>query len=143
MRSSMANLVYELPHELQSDLRLGNKEILGKPQIWVQPSTQSPFQKLNFGNSSQKVRKSWYQTFLFLSSFTGFLYFVPNILPRIVWANKVLVLARPNLFQTLIFWHFVYYESISPIFTENIKKVSCVKILNLMVLCKQYFAYLV
>ena len=48
------------------------------------PSSQSPFQKLNFGNSSQKTRKSRYRTFLFLSSFTGFLYFVPNILPKIV-----------------------------------------------------------
>ena len=37
--SSIANLVYELPHELQGDLRLRileNKEILGKSQIWVE-----------------------------------------------------------------------------------------------------------
>ena len=36
---SVANLVYELPHELPNDLRLrilGNKEILGKSQIWVE-----------------------------------------------------------------------------------------------------------
>ena len=89
MISSISNLVYELPHELPNDLRLrilGNKEILGKSQICVEtePSTQSPFQKLDFGNSSQKTRKIRYQTFLFLSGFTGFLYFVPNILPRIV-----------------------------------------------------------
>ena len=76
------NLVYELPHELLNDLRLrilGNKEILEKSQIWVElyPSAQSPFQKLNFDNSSHKTRKSRYQTFLLLSSFTGFLYFVP------------------------------------------------------------------
>ena len=34
----VANLVYELPHELPNDSRpriLGNKEILGKSQIWV------------------------------------------------------------------------------------------------------------
>ena len=34
----IANLVYELPHELPSDLRLtilGNKEILRKCKIWV------------------------------------------------------------------------------------------------------------
>ena len=37
-----------------------------------------------FGSSSQKPHKSRYQTFLILSSFTGVLYFVPNILPRIV-----------------------------------------------------------
>ena len=63
-----------------------NKKILGKSQTWMetQPSAQSPFQKLNFGSSSQKTPKSRYQTFLVLSSFTGFLYFVPNILPKIV-----------------------------------------------------------
>ena len=36
--SSIANLVYELPHELPNDLRfkiLRNTEILGKSQIWV------------------------------------------------------------------------------------------------------------
>ena len=48
------------------------------------PSAQSLLQKLNFGSSSQITRKSRYQTFLALSSFTGFLYPVPNILPRIV-----------------------------------------------------------
>ena len=37
--SSIANLLYELPHELLNDLRLmilGNKEILGKSQILVE-----------------------------------------------------------------------------------------------------------
>ena len=37
--SIMANLLYKLPHELPIDLRLrisGNKEILGKSQIWVE-----------------------------------------------------------------------------------------------------------
>ena len=58
--------------------------MLGKSQIWVEPISQSPFQKLIFGNSSQKSRKTRYQTCFVLSSFTGFLYFVPNILPRIV-----------------------------------------------------------
>ena len=50
----------------------------------METSAQSPFQKLSFGSSSQKARKSRYQTFLVLSSFTGFLSFVPNILPSIV-----------------------------------------------------------
>ena len=58
--------------------------MLGKSQIWVETSAQSPLQKLRFGSSSQKTRKSRYQTFLVLSSYTGFLYFAPNILPRIV-----------------------------------------------------------
>ena len=77
--SSIKILVYELPHDLLNDLTLrilGNKEILVKSQIWVetQPSVQSPFQKLNFGDSNQKTRKSRYKAFLFLSSFIGFLY---------------------------------------------------------------------
>ena len=100
MVSSIANLVYELSSELLDNLRLrilGKKKILGKYQIWVEPSAQSLFHKLNFGNSSQKKRKSRCQTFLYLSSFTGFLYFAPNVLPRIVWANKVLVLTLIRL----------------------------------------------
>ena len=84
MISSIANLVYELTNDLRVTI-LGNKEILGKSQIWVEtePSAQSPFQKQNFGKSSQKTCKSRYPTFLALSNFTGFLYLVPNILPRI------------------------------------------------------------
>ena len=138
-------MVYELPHDLPNNLRLtilGNKEILGKSQVWVEtfPSAQSPFQKLNFGTTPKSIRKSRYQTFLAKSSFTGFLYFVPNILPMIVWANKLLVVTRASVLHTLIFWNFVYHQSISPIFKENIKQFSCVKISNLTVLCKQYFA---
>ena len=81
--SSISNLVYDLPHQLPNDVRLrilGNKEILGKSQIWVETksSIKSPFQILNFGNSNQKTRKSRYQTFFFLPSFTAFPYFVPN-----------------------------------------------------------------
>ena len=148
MLSSIANLVHKLPHELPNNLRLrifGNKEILGKSQIWVEtsPSAQSPFQKLNFGNSSQKTLKSRYQTFLSLSSFPGFLYFVPVILSEIVWAGKVLVLTRSSPLQTLTFWYFVYHQSIFSNFKENIKQVSCVQLSNFTVLCMQYFAYLV
>ena len=90
MISSIANLVYGLPHELPNDLRLrilGKKEVLGKSQIWVGTSSQSPFQKLNFGSGSQNASKRRYEPFLVLSSFTGFLYFVSNILPRIVAFN--------------------------------------------------------
>ena len=60
--------------------------MLGKSQIWVEtyPSAQSPFQKLNFGNSSHKTHKRRCQTFLVMSSFTGFPHFVPNILSGIV-----------------------------------------------------------
>ena len=85
----IANLLYELPHELPN----GNKETLGKSQIWS--SAQSPFQKSNFGSSSQKTRKRRYPTFLVLSNFTGFLNFVPNIFPRIVDAFDKL-LSQPE-----------------------------------------------
>ena len=89
MISSTAIMVYGLTQELPNNLRLSilqNKEILKKSQVWekTQPSAQHSFQKLNFGNSTQKTRKSRYQTFFILSSFTGFLYFVPNILSQIV-----------------------------------------------------------
>ena len=47
---------------------------------WRQSNVQSPFQKSNFGNSSQKTCKSRNQTFPDQSNFTVFLYFVPYIL---------------------------------------------------------------
>ena len=51
LKSSIANLVYELPHELVNDLRLRileNQEILEKSQIRVETytSAQSPLQNL-------------------------------------------------------------------------------------------------
>ena len=81
MASSIANLVYKLPHELPNDLRLrilGNKEISVKSQSYVdtQPSAQTPFQKLNVGNSSPKINTKVYKfvsKFLDLSSFTRLL----------------------------------------------------------------------
>ena len=62
MISSIANLVFQLPHELPNDLGptiLENKEILRNFQIWVKTelSVPSPVQKLNFGNNSQKSRR--------------------------------------------------------------------------------------
>ena len=75
--SSIASLVYELPHELPNDLRiLGNQKILEKSQILVetQPSVLFLFQTLNLGKSSQKTRKNRYQIFPFQSNFTGFSY---------------------------------------------------------------------
>ena len=112
---SIANLVYGLPHKLPNDLRLRileNKEMLGKSQIWVetQPSAQSLFQK--FGSSSQKTCKSRYQTFFALSSLAGFLYFVPNILPRIVATSQ---LASFSLFQlsSVLLFSLPYFKTIS------------------------------
>ena len=46
--------------------------------------SQAPYHKLNIGNSSEKICKSRSQTFHLISGFTGFLYFVRNILPRLV-----------------------------------------------------------
>ena len=43
--------------------------------------------KLHSGNNSQKTRKSIYQTFLVLSSFTRILYFAANILSRVEVAD--------------------------------------------------------
>ena len=45
---------------------------------------QSSIQKLNFCNSSERAGQIRYQSFSVLSSFTRFIYFVPNILPGIV-----------------------------------------------------------
>ena len=81
MASSIANLVYKLPHELPNDLRLrilGKKEISVKSQSYVdtQPSAQTPFQKLNVGNNSPKINTKVYKfvsKFLDLSSFTRLL----------------------------------------------------------------------
>ena len=87
--------------------------MLEKCQIWVEAhrSAQSSFQKLNFCNSCQKTRKISQQIFEFLSNFPGFLYFVPNILARIV---------VPDLFifkKCLIFgkskWSSAYFKYIS------------------------------
>ena len=81
MASSIANLVYKLPHELPNDLRLrilGNKKISVKSQSCVdtQPSAQTPFQKLNVGNSRPKINIKVYKfvsKFLDISSFTRLL----------------------------------------------------------------------
>ena len=88
-------MVYELPHELLNDLKLmilGNKEILGNLKFGWRHIIVPSMPSRNFGSSSQKTRKSRYQTFLVLSSFTGFLYFAPNILPRIVGSRLILPL---------------------------------------------------
>ena len=87
----MARSVYQLPHDLPNNLRLrilGNQEIFEKSQLWVdtQSSSQSPFNKLDFGKSRQKASQNRYQSFLFLAIFTGFPYFVPNSLLGL-WAE--------------------------------------------------------
>ena len=54
--SIIAGLVIELSHELPIDSRL--KDLKFGWIHSVQLSVQSRFQKLNFGNNSQKTRKS-------------------------------------------------------------------------------------
>ena len=76
-----------LPTQEKKRLRiLGNKEILGKISNLGEDIAQHPvpLEKLNPVNSNQKTRKTRYQTFPALSSFTGPLHFFPNTLPRIV-----------------------------------------------------------
>ena len=88
MISSKTDMVHELPHQFPNNLKLriqGNQEILEKSQIRMTAFSQPfSFQKSNFDNRILKKRKSRYH-FLVLSDFTGFLYFVPNILSRIVY----------------------------------------------------------
>ena len=57
------------------------KQIFGKDHNLVEIS---PFQAQIFDISYQKLRKGRYQSFLFLSSFALFFYFISNILSKIV-----------------------------------------------------------
>ena len=61
-------------------------------------------------------------SFLFLSSYTGFLCFVRSILHGIVWENK-LVLTRASLIEALTFWHLVYYQRVYAAFKEDMKRL--------------------
>ena len=61
---------------------LRNKKVLEKSHIgWRQMLVPRLFSRIN---SSQKFRRCRFQSFLFLSSFSYFLYLYPNILSRIV-----------------------------------------------------------
>ena len=80
-----------MPHELPNKLRLGilgNLKEISSLGVGM-PSSQSPFRKLKFGNIKKKKKKKKkhakvdIKIFLVLSNFTGFLYFVHNILSGI------------------------------------------------------------
>ena len=87
--SIIITLICEFPHELLSNLRLRilEKQQIEKFQILLEiaqcPVFLPEIQKLNFGNSNQKQKSRTYQSFAVLSNFTGFLYFIPNILYKI------------------------------------------------------------
>ena len=57
---------------------------------------------MGFGNSSEKVRKSRYQSFLVLSNFTEFLYPPQNTLIKIIVASVALL----DWFDGMIFTGF-------------------------------------
>ena len=102
--SSIENLVYKLPHKFPNNLRLrtlGNKETLGKFQIWVEtwPSAQPPFQKLNFGNSIQKNMQKLISNFIVLSNFTRFLYLLQIFCPRLPDLTKLWSQLGPVCFK--------------------------------------------
>ena len=85
--------------------------MLEKSSICVEtrPSALSLFEKFDFGNSNQKSRKNGYQTFLFLYNITGFLYFVPNILSRIVG------ILMQNLIAIDYYFFFLFFRKVTSI----------------------------
>ena len=94
--SSKTNLVYELPHKLPNSLRLrilGNQEIRkfqkNREFGWthsVVPSLHSRTQTLQM--AFEKYAKVDTKLFFFLSSLTGLVHFMPNILFGIVGLDK-------------------------------------------------------
>ena len=84
--SNIANLLDKLPYELPNNIRLKKLENMTKVSnsSGGAGSAQSPFQILNFDNSSQIVLEIRYWTFLVLPSFTRILQFVRRILSAIV-----------------------------------------------------------
>ena len=90
----------------------------------TETSAKSPFQKLNFDNSSQKVRKSRYLSFLTLSNITEFLHIVPNILLGISVLKK-----HEKTFFILFEWFNNNYMKVNSdmshlLMSENFFKIS-------------------
>ena len=98
---SIINLVHKLPHklphELPNDLRLrilGNQEILGNCQMWVQtqPNSQPSFQKLNVDNSCRKTCKIRYYIFeaqFYCISLLCANYFVQDCLSKQIFCRNL------------------------------------------------------
>ena len=123
------------------DLRIldtGNK-------IWMHTGTsvQSLFRKLIFGDRGQNLRQRRYQNCVVLSNFARFSYFWPSVLSLIFCkTNSLHIITHPSLLQTLISEHFQQLQSHCQAFNENINKMSCGKVSNRSVFCRQYFSCL-
>ena len=147
MASSIANLVYKLPHELPNDLRLrilGNKKISVKSQSCVdtQPSAQTPFQKLNVGNSSPKINIKVYKfvsKFLDLSSFTRLLKRKRN--SSFTRENQFWSQLRPVSLKLCFFSVCISSKHLSKFYGKQ-KEKQLLQTSNLIVMSKQYFGYL-
>ena len=74
-----------LPNDFRLTI-LGNKKMLEKSKNWEEAEVnyQSPLQKQIFGKSNKKLHRSRFQCFFILFNFAWFLYFVSNILSRVV-----------------------------------------------------------
>ena len=72
--------------------------------MWMetQPSVQSPFQELNVDSTCQKTRKTRSYIFEVLYNLTVFVYFVPNILARIVDHFYCNIHVKPAMFHELL-----------------------------------------
>ena len=114
--STIKSLVYELTPEMSNDLRLkilGNWELLEKsPNLAGDSIDQSPFSKFKFGSSSQKVRKSRYQSFFSPVHFcwTCSKCFVRGCLNKQVFSH--------NLAQSLPNFNFLTFSFISRLLFE-------------------------
>ena len=147
MISSMANVINELPHLLPNYLRLrilGNKECLKFG--WRHCPVPSPHSRnLTLAIAIKIQAKVDIKLFLSCPVLLDFSFLFQILCTGLSEQTKFWSLLNPVSFKKnfFFFWHFAYHQRISQIFNENIKQVSCAALPNLMVLCKQYFAYLV
>ena len=89
--SSITNLLYELPHELPNDLRLrklGNIRKISNLGGHIAQYLVS-LQELRICEQQLKNTQKQIPNLFFLSSFTGLIHFVPNILSGIVARNQI------------------------------------------------------
>ena len=134
---------HKLPNDLGLNI-LGNQKYQKKIEIKniKMRKYQAILEKSQI--AVKKTRKSRYQAFLFRYSFTGPHYLAPNTLSKIVLAVKFLVITWPSFLQASIFFYIFYnFKAFLQSLRKYIKQISCIKVPNLMVLCKYDFAQLV